>query len=165
MKFNSFFYITSYYRSIIAIVASLGLIIYCVLELNERESDFPKRSGIIDSAYLQLNKSPYNIKFKGDKIQWYSVYPEKYYTVLKEKAIPGKQAEIWFNPKNNSIKKLVVEGEVIKPYVKSIGVSIVFLIAGSLSLLFNLIYLLRNPFHAKGRDNVSEMELSVVHSL
>jgi hypothetical protein len=155
MKFNSFFYITSYYRSIIAIVASLGLIIYCVSELNETESDFPKKSGVIASAYLQWDKSPYNIKLEGDKVQWYSVYPEKYYPVLKEKAIPGKHAEIWFNPKNNSIKKLVVEGEVLRPYVNSIGVSIGFLIAGSLFLLFNLIYLLRNPSHAKGKPNNS----------
>ena len=81
MKSSSFFYLTSYYRSVIAIVASLGLIIYCISELNETESDYPKRSGVITSAYLQWDKSPYNIKIEGDEIQWYSVYPEKYYVV------------------------------------------------------------------------------------
>lgn len=84
--------------------------------------------------------------------------------MLKEKAIPGKQAEIWFDSKNNSIKKLVVEGEVIRTDVKSTGVSIVFFIVASLSLLFNLIYLRGNPFHAK-RDNVSEMELLKIERL
>ncbi len=150
MKSSSFFYLTSYYRSVIAIVASLGLIIYCISELNETESDYPKRSGVITSAYLQWDKSPYNIKIEGDEIQWYSVYPEKYYAVLKEKAIPGKQAEIWYYSKNNRVKKLIVEGEILVPYIKSIGVSIGFLVVGVLFVLFNLIYIIRNPSHAKG---------------
>ncbi len=151
MKSKRVFYITSFYRSIIAVIASLGLIIYCILELKETESDFPKKSGIIASAYLQWDKSPYNIKLEEDEIQWYSVYPEKYYAILKEKAIPGRYAVIWYNPKNNSIKKLVVEGEVLRPYVKSIGVNIGFMIGGSLFLILNLIYIIRNPFHAKGK--------------
>ena len=151
MKSNSFFYVTSYYRSIIAILASLGLIFYCVSEMGKKIDDYPKKSGVIASAFLEWNKSPYNIKLSDDGIHWYSVYPEKYYPILKEKVIPGKQAIIWYSPKNNRIKKLVVEGEELKPYEKSIGVYIGFLIAGVLMLIVNFLYILRNPSHAKGK--------------
>ena len=151
MKSNSFFYVTSYYRSIIAILASLGLIFYCVSEMGKKIDDYPKVSGVIVKAHLFWNRSPFTVCINSQPKQWYDIYPEKYYPILKEKVIPGKQAIIWYSPKNNRIKKLVVEGEELKPYEKSIGVYIGFLIAGVLLLIVNFLYILRNPSHAKGK--------------
>lgn len=149
---GSFFYITSFYRSLFAIIGGVLLILISISGFKKNIDDYSNVSGVIEKAHLYWDKSPYNIRLRNSNGQWYSVYPEEYYPILKKKAIPGKQAEIWFNPKNNRIKKLIVEGEELKPFKKSIGVNIVFIIVGGLFVLYNLIYIVRNPSHAKGKS-------------
>ena len=43
-----------------------------------------------------------------------------------------------------------MDGEVLRPYFKSNWVNITFIVLGALFMIFNIIYIIRNPTHAKG---------------
>ncbi|MFA8435137.1 MAG: hypothetical protein ACEPOZ_11525 [Marinifilaceae bacterium] len=142
-------YITSYYKSLLAIASSMILIFYCVIGLNKEVDDYPMVKGVILKAHLYWEKSPFTLSIDKNPNQWYDIYPKRYYSTLEGKAIPGKIAEIWYDPQNNNIKKLVVENEVLRPYVNNSWVDIVFIIVGGCILIFNCLYIIRNPSHAK----------------
>lgn len=150
-NFKSIIYIVAYYRSLLILIPiNLIAAILCVINLNKTLDNYPKVEGVISTAHLEWNKAPFNIKLEEYPKQWYVVYPRKYYSILQEKAIPGKNAIIWYDPEDNNIEQLIVEGEILRPYHKSIGLWLILFSVSLLITLFNVIYIIRNPSHAKG---------------
>lgn len=153
MKNKSIFLITSYYRSLLYIISSIAVITYSTVKLKETINDYPIVKGNIVKAHLTWDESPYSIKLGSDTKNWYCTYIRKYFDLLEEKAIPGKQAKIWYVPKDNRIKQLIVNDEILVPYYKGSWINYLFIGFGIIFLVVNIIYIIQNPSHAKEEDN------------
>ena len=153
---KSIIYIVAYYRSLLILIPiNLIAAILCIVNLNKTIDNYPKVEGIISTANLEWNKAPYNIKLEEYPKQWYVIYPSEYYSILQEKAIKGKHATIWYAPIDNNIEQLIIDGEVLRPFHKNIGLWLILLLVSLLITLFNVIYIIQNPSHAKGEKGYS----------
>lgn len=151
MNYKSIFYIIAYYRSLLILIpVNILAAALCIVNLTKNVDDYPKIEGEIVKAYLEWNKAPFNLKLKEYPNQWFVVYHSKYYSILQEQAVPQRKAVIWYDPKDNNIEQLIVEGKILRPYHKSIGLWLILLSVSLLITFFNVAYILRNPSHAKG---------------
>jgi hypothetical protein len=148
---KSVWYKIAYYRSLLILIpANIIAAVLCIINLTKDIDDYPRIEGEIEKAYLEWNKAPFIIKLEQRPKQWYKVYPSKYYPILQEKATPGRKAIIWYNLDDNRIEQLIVEGELLRPYHKSIGLWLILFTISLLITFFNVVYIIRNPSHAKG---------------
>lgn len=151
-KTTSLWYSIAYYRSLLILIpANIIAAALCIVNLTKDINDYPKVEGEIFKSYLEWNKAPFIIKLKKQPKQWYKVYPSKYYPILQEKAKSGKKAIIWYSLDDNRIEQLIVEGELLRPYHKGVGLWLILLSVSLLITFFNVVYILRNPSHAKGK--------------
>jgi hypothetical protein len=77
------------------------------------------------------------------------------FPVLKEKAVKGKKATIWYS-EDHLIEQLKVEGEIIYPYSKATWLWIVLLVFGVALAGGHFIYIIKYPKHAEGKDDKFE---------
>jgi len=151
-KTTSFFLKTSYYRSLGFILAGILMIIYSLNNLTKDIDDYPKVNGIIKNAHLRYNDAPYSINLNTKPENWYRIYYRKMFPVLKEKAVKGKKATIWYS-EDHLIEQLKVEGEIIYPYSKATWLWIVLLVFGTALTVGHFIYIIKYPKHAEGKDD------------
>ena len=71
------------------------------------------------------------------------------FPILKEKAIPGKEATIWYG-ENNLIEQLMVEEEIVYPYSKATWLWIILMAFGLFLSGGNIYDIIKYPFHAEG---------------
>lgn len=149
-KTTSFFLRTSYYRSFGFILVGVLMIIYSLKILTKDIDDYPKVNGVIIHTQIRWGDMPYDIKLKNEL--WFSIYDKDMFPVLKEKAVKGKKATIWYSD-DHLIEQLKVEGEVIYPYSKATWLWIVLLVFGAALAVGHFIYIIKYPKHAEGRDD------------
>ncbi|MCT4638742.1 MAG: hypothetical protein N4A72_13665 [Bacteroidales bacterium] len=147
-KTKSFFLKSSYYRSFWFVFIGIIIFFYSINNLNKTADDYPIVEGNITHTQIRWDDAPFDIKVND---RWYSIYYEKMFPVLTEKAIVGKRAKIWYN-ENNNIEQLIVDGEVIYPYSKATWLWIVLMIFGLFMSLGNVYYIIKYPSHAKGKE-------------
>lgn len=155
-KVNSIFYYISHIRSLLFGLSGLLIVLYSINNLNQHLEDFPVTKGEIFFSNLRWDDKPFDIKLENKNgLVWYSVYHRsKYFPILQEKAIKGKQATIWYNPEDRSIEQLVVEDELIVPYDKSVGVHVFFIIVGLACFVGTIVYfykIISNKEESKSR--------------
>jgi len=154
MKRNntSFWYVIAYYRSLLILIpANIIAAALCIGNLTKDIDIYPKIEGEIVKAYLEWDKAPFIIKLENEPKQWYKVYPSKYYTILQDKAKPGKKAIVWYSLDDNRIEQLIVEGELLRPYHKGVGLWLTLFVVSLLIIFLNIIYIIRNPSHTTGK--------------
>ncbi|MFA8435131.1 MAG: hypothetical protein ACEPOZ_11495 [Marinifilaceae bacterium] len=150
MTKESFFLRSSFYRSIFVFIPmGFLMVFYGIKELKETINDFPKVEGVITSAKLYWEKSPYSIELFDN--QWYDIYEKKYFRVLKEKAVKGKKAEIRFDAGDNSVEQLIVDGEILFPYCKCKTFWIVFIGIGCAIITGNFTCIVKFAKHGEGK--------------
>ena len=148
-KTKSFFLKSSYYRSYGFIIAGIIGFIFSLNSLTKTIDDYPKITGIINHSQVRWNDAPFDVQLKG---KWFSVYYKKMFPILKEKAIPGKEATIWYG-ENNLIEQLMVEEEIVYPYSKATWLWIILMAFGLFVSGGNIYYLIKYPFHSEGKES------------
>lgn len=148
---KSFLYRMAYFRAFGMISGSIGVILFAIINLNKDVFDYPSVSGEIYKSHLRWNKTPFSIKVDKNSTLWYHTYIEKYFDVLDEKAVQGKNVRIWYDKNSHEIEQLVIESEIIIPYHKGKGMAIGFIIFGLVVGTISILYLKENPAHRFGR--------------
>lgn len=151
-KTKSFFLKSSYYRSYGFIIAGIVGFIFSLNSLIKTIDDYPFVQGKIVDAHLRWNDAPFSIKLESNLNNWYRIYYREMFPILKEKAIPGKEATIWYG-ENNLIEQLMVEGEIVYPYSKATWLWIILMAFGLFLSGGNIYYIIKYPFHAEGKES------------
>ena len=149
MKKKSIFYTTSYLRSISMILGSSVVLVIILIQMIKQENYYSKIEGEITVSHLRWKAKPYDIVLNTSEHGWYT-YISKYFPVLKEKAIVGKKATIWYD-REHKIKKLIIEDEVVIPYYQSTWINVFFIGLAGFMLIGNIIYIIQNPNHLVGK--------------
>ncbi len=151
-KTTTLFLKTSFYRSYGFLMIGILMFIFSINNLNKTIDDFPWVKGKIIESHLRWNKAPYSIKLNSNKKSWFRIYDKNLYPILKEKATKGKRATIWYND-DHLIEQLQVEGEIIYPYSKATWLWVIVMLFGIGLSVGNIVYLIRYPSHAEGKDD------------
>lgn len=150
-KNKSLFLKSAYYRSFGFIIAGIVGFIFSLNSLIKTVNDYPFIQGKIVDAHIRWNDAPYSIKLESNLNNWYRIYYRKVFPILKEKAVPGKEATIWYG-EGNLIEQLVVEDEVVYPYSKATLLWIILMAFGLFMSVGNIYYLVKYPHHARGEE-------------
>lgn len=149
-KDKSVFFTTLYLRSL---GMFFGSAIACAILGNlllRKEDYYPQISGEIVDSQLRWEQSPYDILLNTSEHVWYT-YISEYFDTLSKNANVGQSATIWYDKKDHSIRKLVVDGNVVIPYKKNVGLYVVLLCLVVAWGTFNAIYLIKNTSHLAGK--------------
>lgn len=147
-KTKSFFLKTSYYRSYWYILAGIIGFIICLKNITKEVEDYPKVSGRIIHSQIRWHNTPFDLELEGKR--WYFIYYKKLFPVLKEKAVKGKQATIWYD-KKNKIQQLIIENEMVYEYDNATWFWIFFMAFCIFLSVGNVVYIIKHPAHARGK--------------
>lgn len=148
-KTESFFLKISYYRSFGFIIAGIVGFLFSLNSFTKTIDVYPQITGIINHSQVRWNDAPFDIQVKG---KWFSIYHKKIFPDLKEKAVPGKRATIWYGD-NNRIVQLIVEGEIVFPYSKATWLWFILMAFGLFLSGGNIYYIIKYPFHSEGKES------------